>query len=72
MNEKVSRITMNLQLKSKHSSLYDLIKLAFYILVLIHIFGCGFYLVGVLSVDDTHAKSNWIRQSKIENSSTME
>ncbi|KAL4427573.1 hypothetical protein ABPG74_012964 [Tetrahymena malaccensis] len=69
--DKVSRIKMNLQIQSKLKAYYDLLKLVFYIIILIHIFGCGFYFVGVYSCkspDDI----NWIKDQNLAQSSKIE
>lgn len=50
----------NRKIKSKLSSYYDLIKLATILLLLIHLFGCGFYYVGYISVSTGYEDLNWI------------
>ncbi|KAL4467946.1 hypothetical protein ABPG72_022860 [Tetrahymena utriculariae] len=69
--DKVSRINMNLQIQSKLKAYYDLLKLVFYIIILIHIFGCGFYFVGVYSCKSSD-DINWIKDQNLAQSSKIE
>ncbi|EWS72926.1 cation channel family protein (macronuclear) [Tetrahymena thermophila SB210] len=62
---------MNLQLQSKLQAYYDLLKLVFYIIILIHIFGCGFYFVGVYS-SESFDERNWIKTQNLVQSSKIE
>ncbi|KAL4427571.1 hypothetical protein ABPG74_012962 [Tetrahymena malaccensis] len=72
VNEKFSRMNWHRKLKQKLSSFYDLIKLLSFLLVVIHIFGCGFYYVGYISVKSGLEDTNWIIKNNIQNSNVFD
>ncbi|KAL4427574.1 hypothetical protein ABPG74_012965 [Tetrahymena malaccensis] len=69
---KFENVIMELALKSKYSSFYDIFKLAFVILFIIHLCGCGFFLTGQLSITYGHQDQNWINTCNILYKSTQE
>ncbi|KAL4467945.1 hypothetical protein ABPG72_022859 [Tetrahymena utriculariae] len=72
IKDKLEKVIMELALKSKYSSFYDIFKLAFVILFIIHFCGCGFFLTGKLSVSHGSQEQNCIILSNIQNKSTQE
>ncbi|EWS72924.1 cation channel family protein (macronuclear) [Tetrahymena thermophila SB210] len=69
---KFQKVIMELALKSNYSSFYDIFKLAFVILFIIHFCGCGFFLTGKLSVSYGQQEQNWINYCNLQNKSTQE
>lgn len=48
-----------------------MIKLTLLLILLIHIFGCGFYFVGYISVSKGHENINWIIKSNYQEKSLL-
>ncbi|EAR82088.2 cation channel family protein, putative (macronuclear) [Tetrahymena thermophila SB210] len=72
VKDKFSRMDWHRKLKQKLSSYYDLIKLISFLLIVIHIFGCGFYFVGYISVKSGLEETNWIIKNNIQNSNIFD
>ncbi|KAL4467948.1 hypothetical protein ABPG72_022862 [Tetrahymena utriculariae] len=72
VKDKFSRMDWHRKLKQKLSSFYDLIKLISFLLIVIHIFGCGFCFVGNIYVKSGLEETNWIIKNNIQNSNVFD